>query len=340
MRIRRATEADEPVLRQLWEEFEAEVPEPPGFGLTPETWDGVWPDVRGLIAEGVVLVAADDEGPVGHAWTAAPKGGRAHVHDVYVRPRARRRGVARALMAETVAALRALGAEWVSLHVVTTNRPALATWERLGFTEVQKTMVAEAAALEEHLAAGRVEGPTFGSVHAQTDDLAGVERAVRTFIPRLGRSAGSIVVPPRNGWIAVYDELCSREPELLRRLARELSDRVGVAIAIGVEAGEVVRYVLFDRGRMVDEYLSVPEFHGPLPPGDVIALGANPTLLQRLTGAEPARVRAVARTASSPADLPPAAELVGQIGELLGLSGVDLGYEEALGLDDVIRIER
>ena len=34
----------------------------------------------------------------------------------------------------------------------------------------------------------------------------------------------------------------------------------------------------------------MPEYHGPLPPGDVIALGANPTVLARLTGADPARV--------------------------------------------------
>ena len=63
-------------------------------------------------------------------------------------------------------------------------------------------------------------------------------------------------------------------------------------------------------------------------------------LLQRLTGAEPARVRAVARTAASPVELPPALELVVQIGELLGLSGVDLGYEEALELPGALRIER
>ena len=338
MRIRPATEADEPVARELWEEFEAEVPEPPGFA--PETWEEAWADIRRHIHEGVALLAEDDEGPVGHAWTAAPERGRAHVTDVYVRPRARRRGVARALLAETAAALRELGVEWVSLDVVTSNKPAIATWERFGFVEIEKVMVTELATLEERLGAAGAEGPTFGSVHAQTDDLAGVDRAMRTFVPRLGRSAGSLVVPPRNGWIAVYDELCSREPELLRRLAREFSDRFGVSIAVGVEAGQVVRYVLFDRGRMVDEYLSVPEFHGPLPPGDVIALGANPTLLQRLTGAEPARVRAVARTAASPVELPPALELVVQIGELLGLSGVDLGYEEALELPGALRIER
>ena len=41
--------------------------------------------------------------------------------------------------------------------------------------------------------------------------------------------------------------------------------------------------------------------------------------LMRLTGADPARVREVARTASSPADLPPAVELHGQIAELMGV---------------------
>src|SRR5438093_12646000 len=87
--IRRATEADEAVLRQLWEEFEAEVPEPPGY--VAESWDEAWTDIRRHIREGVALLAEDDEGAVGHALTAAPKGGRAHVHDVYVRPRARRR---------------------------------------------------------------------------------------------------------------------------------------------------------------------------------------------------------------------------------------------------------
>ena len=51
----------------------------------------------------------------------------------------------------------------------------------------------------------------------------------------------------------------------------------------------------------------------------MIALGANPTVVARLTGAEPARVREVARTASSAADLPPALELHQQIAELMGV---------------------
>jgi hypothetical protein len=135
------------------------------------------------------------------------------------------------------------------------------------------------------------------------------------------------VTGPRNGWVAVHDELLDREPKLLPRLAKELSYTVGgVVLSIGVEEGAVVRYALFDRGGAVDEYASVPEYYGPLPPGEVVALGANPTVLARLTGADPARVRAVARTALSPADLPPASELIESIAEVLGVAEAGHGW--------------
>ena len=40
MTIRRATEADETILRELWEEFELEVP----WDIEePETWADEWP---------------------------------------------------------------------------------------------------------------------------------------------------------------------------------------------------------------------------------------------------------------------------------------------------------
>jgi hypothetical protein len=70
---------------------------------------------------------------------------------------------------------------------------------------------------------------------------------------------------------------------------------------------------------MVDEYLSVPAYYGGLSKGDELALEANPTLVARLTGAAKDDVRRVARTASSPADLPPAAELYVQIANLMGV---------------------
>jgi hypothetical protein len=124
----------------------------------------------------------------------------------------------------------------------------------------------------------------------------------------------------------VYAELVDRDRRARERLASELSNATAAVVcAIGVEDGAVVRYALFERGSIVDEYQSVPEYFGPLPPGDVVALGANPTVVSRLTGAEPARVRAVVRTASSPDELPPAPDLLQQIAAVLGLEGAGRG---------------
>jgi hypothetical protein len=70
---------------------------------------------------------------------------------------------------------------------------------------------------------------------------------------------------------------------------------------------------------MVDEYLSVPSYYGPMSKGDELALAANPTLVARLTGAEPDAVRRVARTASSSAELPPPEEHYEEIAHVMGL---------------------
>jgi hypothetical protein len=136
------------------------------------------------------------------------------------------------------------------------------------------------------------------------------------------------VTPPHNGWTTVYDDACDRDPALLRRLATELSERTGaVAIAIGVEHEQVVRFVVLEAGRIVDEYLSVPEHYGPLPPGDAIALAANPRVVARLTGADPAAIRAAARTAASPDELPPAQALLEAIAGAIGLEGAEHGWD-------------
>jgi hypothetical protein len=223
---------------------------------------------------------------------------------------------------------------------VETSHEAGDAWARAGFTEQARVFHAPVELVERLLTAA--EGPSFGAVHVQTDDVEAVVRAVRQYVPRLpGGSAGSVVAPPRNGWTTVYDELCDREPEMLRRLARELSDRMGaVVLLLGVEEGIAVRFVFLERGRVMDEYLSVPEFHGPLPPGDAIGLGANPTVVARLTHADPARVREVARTAVSASELPPAPELIERIAEVLGIEGAGHGFERAQKIPGAIDIPR
>jgi ribosomal protein S18 acetylase RimI-like enzyme len=323
--IRAASPDDLPVVRLLWQEFEDEIPDEPWRESDAESdLAELEHTVRG---GGIVLLAERDGEAVGLA-VAVRRGPTLGFLDVlYVRPAARRDGVAAALVREVAGRLREAGADMLELEVLASNEPALAVYERWGMRPVELTLGAPVEELEERLAPAA--GPTFGSIHVQTDDLGVVERAVQKVLPRLGRSAGTSVTGPRNGWVAVHDELCDRDPAQLRRLGKELSYVVpAITLAIGVEQGEVVRYNLYDRGGAVDEYLSVPEYYGALPPGDVVALGSNPTVVARLTGADARRVREVARTAASPSELPPAAELVLQIAEVMGIAEAGHGWQE------------
>ncbi len=304
MNIRRATEADTAALQELWEEFAAEVPDPPGF----EDED------KGFGAN--VYVAEDDAGIVGALEGSAVGARRWHVDTVHVRPRGRRHGVATALLRTFTADAREHGAEWVSLEVLASNEVAQQVWRKLGFEPVELTLAQPLDALERRLAE-EPEGPSRASTHVQSDDRTSVERALAQFVPRL---ESPDVRDAENGWIRIADPVIDADRAAQARLARELSHRLGaVVVALALESGAVVRFQLYERGRMVDEYLSVPTFYSELPKGDELALAANPTLVARLTGADHAEVRRIARTAASPAQLPPAEELYAQIGRLMGL---------------------
>jgi len=303
VKIRRATEADEAVVKELWEEFNAEVPEPAGF---EEDQEG---------AEFVYL--AEDEGAVVGVLEASPAGPkRWHVELVHVRPSARRRGVATALLRECTSDARKHGAEWVSLEVLFSNDVARRVWRTLGFDEVELLLSQPLDALERRLAEAPV-GASRSSTHVQSDDRTSVERALAQFVPRL---AAPDVRDATNGWIRIADPLLDADREAQTRFSRDLSHRLGaVVVALAVEHGAVVRFRLFERGRMVDEYLSVPSYYGALSKGDELAFAANPTLVARLTGAEPEAVRRVARTALAPSELPPAEELYAQVATVMGL---------------------
>jgi GNAT superfamily N-acetyltransferase len=315
--IRTATEADEPVLRELWEEFEAEIPAPPEW---VEAWEQEWDDVSADIhGRGVVFLAEDENGAVGSVRAKMLPGNVWHVAAAFVRPRGRGAGVLKALLREAVAVGRDRGSARVTLNVQADNPQGVAVWRRLGFQDEAYYLATTIDQLEARLGAeGRA--PSTGATYVQTDDHDAVERAVAKYLPRIGRSASTTVNAPENGWICVDAELCRRDPKALRRLGRELSLALGsIVLTLGIEEGAVVRYVLWDRGGVADEYASLPEHYGPLAPGDVIALAANPTVAQRLAGADPARIRAVARTASTPGELPPAGELAAQVAEALGV---------------------
>jgi ribosomal protein S18 acetylase RimI-like enzyme len=312
--IRKATPADEAVLHELIDEFSAEVPEPDDVG--PEGWDDEWASISRSFDGGAVYLAEDDDGAVGMAYALPPDRGRSHLQIVHVRPRARRRGVATALVLACVEEVKGHGARRISLDVLHTNPVARAVWQRLGFDEVAHVMASGVEALEARLRNAPL-GVSRASTHVQTDDRTSVERAIAQFVPRLGSPD---VQDAANGWIRIADPLLDTDRDAQTRLARDLSDRLGaVVVALALEHGVVVRFRLFERGRMVDEYLSVPSYFGPMSKGDELALAANPTLVARLTGADHDAVRRVARTASTPSELPPGDELYEQIARLMGL---------------------
>jgi hypothetical protein len=195
---------------------------------------------------------------------------------------------------------------------VLANETAVNVWRRLGFEPVTYTMATSLDALEERLARAPVTEQR-ASTHVQTDDELSVERAIAQFVPRLE----SAQVTASESWIRVVDPVLDRDRDAHGRFARELSERLGAVTVALAQEGEVVRFRLYESGRMVDESLSVPSYYGALPKGDELALEANPTLVARLTGADRDEIRRVARTAASPADLP--GDLYEQIAALMGL---------------------
>jgi putative acetyltransferase len=329
MTVRDGGPADHDAIRGLFEAYLLE--------LWHRPWPPKPPPGDDWFAERLVLVAEEDGDVAGALVATVPAAGAAHVNFVYVPESRRRSGVASELLREFAARARAAGTQHVELSVDVSNHEAIAVWRRLGFTDLALVLSQPLDSLEGRLSGAQDEGPSYASIHVQTDDVQAVERAVRKHAPR--GSAGSAVSEPRNGWVTVYDELADRDRPALRRLARDLSNAVvAVVVALAVE-GKVVRYLLLERGNVVDEYLSVPEHYGQLVPGDVVALAANPTAVARLTGADPGRVRQTAKTAATPEELPPAPELAAALAAILGLEGAGVGYAEALGRPGVTAVE-
>jgi ribosomal protein S18 acetylase RimI-like enzyme len=338
MTVRRAGPEDFDAVAAMWRELDHEVPPPIHEG--PGDQERELAEVAEILASEVAFVAEQDGSPVGFALARPRTDALATLTDLYVRKDARRSGIATELMREVLGAVDELGIEHLDLEVLASNAVARMLYGRWGFRDEVVVMTQSVSDLEARL--GRQEAASFGSMHIQSDDLSAVEQAVRQFVPRLpGGSRGSLIASPRNGWIGVYDDVCDRSPEMLRRLARELSDRMGAVVAqLGVERDELVRMILFERGSVVDEYLSVPEFYGPLPPGDVVGLAANPTVVGRLTGADPEAVRRIARTAPAPADLPPARELLAALAQVLGIEGTGHGWADAPDVPGTVAVER
>jgi len=309
--VRDATPADQDAVLELFRSMD---------------WDRPWPRPEispELLEDKLVLVAEEDGDIVGTAFGETASYGRAHLNIAVVRPERRRQGVMKALLAEFAARARDAGSEYLTLDVDTTNEVGERVWQRLGFTEFARALMASVDAIEARL--GAEPGESYASIHVQTDDTAAVEAAAAKYLPRFGGGEAR-VSGPRNGWTVLYSDLTDHDRQARQRFASELSNATAAVVcALALEDGRVVHFAIYERGSIVDEYQSVPEYYGPMPPGDVIALSANPTVVARLTGADRARVRAVARTAATPEELPPAPELLQQLAAVMGLQGAGRG---------------
>ena len=129
--VRRATEADIPLMRRLWDEFSTEAhytPYPSG------PFDPV------LVRDHVALVAEEDGEIVGTLYANLSTPHFGYVFGVYTVPGARGRGVGRALMQAVAEHLREQGREYVVLSVDTPNEGAREFYARLGFEDASRML--------------------------------------------------------------------------------------------------------------------------------------------------------------------------------------------------------
>jgi ribosomal protein S18 acetylase RimI-like enzyme len=137
--IRVAQQDELTVVRELWEEFEHEIPDPVG---EQPVWADVAEQARAALADRCVLLAFVDGDVAAFSWVTPPERGVARLEYLYVRPAHRRRGIARQLVAAVRETTAARGATHLVLEVVATNDAARATWEALGFEVIEYRLAA------------------------------------------------------------------------------------------------------------------------------------------------------------------------------------------------------
>lgn len=131
MAIRRATPNDAPVMRTLWDEFNAETTYTPYPGSE---------FAESLLIDQIAFLAEDEGKPVGCVYAATPSDHYGFVFGLYVLPGARRSGLARRLMATIAKELQDDGRRYIVLSVDTPNRAARALYDDLGFTDTARTL--------------------------------------------------------------------------------------------------------------------------------------------------------------------------------------------------------
>jgi hypothetical protein len=114
--------------------------------------------------------------------------------------------------------------------------------------------------------------------HFRTTD----DRALAQAAKRRG-AAQFRVLPAHGGWTSLYEEQASEQhEERIRRLAGTLSKDLQVAaIAFMVHDSDIACYWLFDKGHLLDEYNSCPDYFADDSDGPPSPSGGRPDVLLR-----------------------------------------------------------
>ena len=148
--VRPATEDDRETLYALWDEWvERESPVP---SWVEGAREGTQTGIDNAVRHGAAVIAEECGEVVGFACGVMEGLQIGDLTELYVRPKARRRAIARALLRAVVAELSDRGAAFITGGVAPDNVAARSFYEDAGFRPVEFRLVADVETLERRLA--------------------------------------------------------------------------------------------------------------------------------------------------------------------------------------------
>src|SRR5436190_18174725 len=153
MKVRRATEADRETLYGRWDEWverESSIP-----SWVEDAREGTRAGIDTAVRFGSAVIAEERGDVLGFACGVMQGLRVGDLTELYVRPNARRRGIARELVRAVIAGLRERGAAFVTGGVGPDNAAARSFYENAGFRPMELRLVADVETLERRLAGAR-----------------------------------------------------------------------------------------------------------------------------------------------------------------------------------------
>ena len=150
LNVGRANEDDRETLYALWDEWvERESPVP---SWVEGALEGTRAQIEVAISSGCAVIAEERGDVLGFACGVVKGRRTGDLTELYVRPKARRRGIGRALVRAVVVALRERGVVSVTGGVGPDNAAARSFYENAGFQTVELRLVGDVEGLERRLA--------------------------------------------------------------------------------------------------------------------------------------------------------------------------------------------